>query len=111
MGGALQAAHGRLGMQLRRTRLKLGMTQMDVARAVGLDQTAVSAVERGIAGRESQDRVNAWLGNPEMVVEHVSDALLEAAVATGNVEKKRALVSVWMDLYGTERGENNGQAS
>ena len=105
MGGALQAAHGRLGMKLRLTRSRLGMTQMAVARATGMDQTTVSSVERGMGDDTSKKKINEWLANPEAIVEHVSDAILQAAVATGDTIKRRELVKAWVNLYG-EDGDN-----
>ncbi len=100
MGGALQAAQGRLGMALRRTRLERGMRQIDVARAIGMDQTTISSVERGQGDEESRQRVSVWLGDPGTSVVHTSDTLLEAALATGNRGERRVLVKAWLDLYG-----------
>ena len=105
MGGALQAAQGRLGMKLRRTRKKLGMTQAAVGRAVGMNQTTISSVERGLGDPGSRNKVSKWLGDPETTVEHISDTLLEAAAATGDPAKRRKLVRAWVNLYG-EDGED-----
>jgi len=100
MGGNLQPAQGNIGLKLRRTRLKLGMTQRNVAESIGLDQTTISAVERGVADPNSRRLVKNWLIDPSLMDTHVSDTLLEAAVQTGDPEKRQALVKTWMNLYG-----------
>lgn len=106
MGGALQAAQGRLGMQLRRTRLKLGMTQRAVGAAIGIDQTTISSVERGQGDKESRAKVGKWLGQPDEPIEHLSDVLLEQAAAASDPDRRRALVETWVGLYGKD-GEDD----
>lgn len=104
MGGALQPASGSIGMKLRRTRIRLGMRQVDVAMAVGVDQTTISSVERGLGDPESRAKVSKWLRNPNNTMGNVNDTLLEAAVATSNMNERRALVESWITLYGEGEG-------
>ena len=106
MGGSLQPAQGQLGMKLRRTRLKLGMTQLEVAQAIGLNQTTVSAVERGQGERESRKVVMKWLDDPQIWIDKLGIMLLEAAAVAPEFAVRKAMVKTWLELYGGENHAN-----
>lgn len=47
---AQERNHKRIGANVRRRRLEIGMTQEDLAFAAGLDTTAIGRIERGLRG-------------------------------------------------------------
>ncbi len=101
----LQPAVGKLGKALRQTRLVRGMSQMDVAREVGLDQTVISAIERGQGAKESREKVKEWVETPDdwgAQQERIERHLLQLA-AKAPSRKRRLYVDLWEALTEEER--------